>query len=309
MQWLDHLAKHRRYSDHTLQAYRRDLLKLVELADGLAIENISTQNVRTWIGKLHAQGYEPRSLARILSVWRGFFKWWAPKTAMAANPAKDVRPPKATRPLPKALSVDQTFALLDSPAIHTEDDALSRRDKAMLELFYSSGLRLSELVQLDIHFAQHDAYRSQGWIDLHAKEAHVTGKGQKVRTVPIGQHAILALERWLETRPRFLPSNAPEHDKYALFLGKQGRRIHPRVVQQRLCELAIKAGLPTRLHPHMLRHSFASHMLQSAQDLRAIQEMLGHASISTTQIYTRLDFQHLAKAYDASHPRAQRKPS
>jgi len=306
-QWLQYLATHRRYSDHTLDAYRRDLEKLAESVGPLALDAVTSEHVRHWLARMHGSGYEPRSLARMLAAWRGFFRWWAPQVKMSSNPAQDIKAPKAKRPLPKALSVDQTQALLDAPVIHAQDTALAKRDRAILELFYSSGLRLSELVQLDVHYVNEAGYVSTGWVDLDAADVHVTGKGNKSRTVPVGQTAVTAIQQWLHVRTELIRRDATPSDRYALFLGKQGKRIHPRVVQQRLSELAIQAQLPTRLHPHVLRHSFASHLLQSAQDLRAVQEMLGHASISTTQVYTRLDFQHLSKVYDAAHPRAGRK--
>ncbi|AWB34569.1 tyrosine recombinase XerC [Orrella marina] len=308
LRWLSVLARERHYSVHTLSAYRVDLGKLVEHSEGLALEVVDSGHIRHWLAKMHGSGYDPKTLARILATWRGFYRWWAPLSQMPANPAQDIRAPKAKRSLPKALSVDQTQALLDAPAIHAEETALARRDRAILEVFYSSGLRLGELVQLDLHYVQQAGYTSAGWIDLDSGDIHVTGKGNKSRTVPVGQVAIKAVECWLTCRSGLIKPDAAPKDRYALFVGKQGRRIHPRVVQERVSTLARQADLPSRLHPHVLRHSFASHMLQSAQDLRAVQEMLGHANISTTQIYTQLDFQHLSKVYDAAHPRAGRKP-
>jgi integrase/recombinase XerC len=306
-QWLDHLTTNRRYSLHTINAYRSDLAQLVELADETALDQIAERHVRQFLATLHGRGHQPRSLARMLAAWRGFFGWWAPQIKLATNPAKDVRAPKAPRSLPKALSVDQTQALLDSPALTHNDTVISKRNRAMFELFYSSGLRLSELVQLDVHYVSGHPYTSTGWLDLAQGDVHVQGKGNKSRTVPVGQQARTALSNWLEVRPSLAKSSALPQDLYALFLGERGARIHPRVIQQQLASLALAAGLPTRVHPHVLRHSFASHVLQSAQDLRAVQEMLGHASIATTQVYTKLDFQHLAAVYDAAHPRAKRK--
>jgi integrase/recombinase XerC len=226
---------------------------------------------------------------------------------MPTNPAADVRAPKIKRSLPKALSVDQTQALLDATVLTTRTDPVGLRDRAMFELFYSSGLRLSELVSLDMQYTQSKEYTSAGWIDLSEQEVHVLGKGGKRRSVPIGTQAKASLGQWLEARPALALSQASDVDATALFLGARGRRISPRVVQSQLTRLALLAGLPTHVHPHVLRHSFASHVLQSAQDLRAVQEMLGHANISTTQLYTKLDFQHLARAYDSAHPRAGRK--
>jgi integrase/recombinase XerC len=243
----------------------------------------------------------------MLAAWRGFYKWWAPQSQMAANPAADVRAPKASRGLPKALSVDQTQALLEAPALVTQTDPASLRDRAMFELFYSSGLRLSELVGLDMDYTQSKQHTSAGWINLNDREVNVLGKGGKRRSVPIGTQALECLAHWLQARPQFVRPAMSEADQAALFIGVRGARISPRVVQSQLTKLVKLAGLPTHVHPHVLRHSFASHVLQSAQDLRAVQEMLGHANISTTQLYTKLDFQHLAKAYDSAHPRAGRK--
>lgn len=306
LQWLDHLAKNRRYSPHTLAAYQRDLTQLVTLADGITLDQIAERHVRQYLATLHGRGHQPRSLARLLAAWRGFYAWWAPQAKLPANPAKDVRAPKSPRSLPKALSVDQTQALLDAPPL-ASDAIASKRDRAMFELFYSSGLRLSELVQLDVHYVASPQHTSTGWLDLTQGDVQVKGKGNKSRAVPVGQQARAALQAWLQARQAWVKPQTKPHDAHALFLGQRGARIHPRVVQQRLAALALSAGLPTRVHPHVLRHSFASHVLQSAQDLRAVQEMLGHASIATTQVYTKLDFQHLASVYDAAHPRAKRK--
>ena len=306
-QWLDHLATQRRYASHTLAAYERDLQQLTELAAGIEPSQIAERHIRQFLAKLHAQGLKPRSLARTLSAWRGFYAWWAPKAGLAVNPAQDVKPPKASRSLPKALSVDQTQALLDSSALGASREPMTLRDAAMFELFYSSGLRLSELIDLDTSYTKTDGYESSSWLDLAQQEVQVLGKGSKRRSVPVGRQAIDAIRQWLAVRDQFLRPGSENTDRFALFVGERGKRIHPRVVQQRLANLALAAGLPTRVHPHVLRHSFASHVLQSAQDLRAVQEMLGHASISTTQVYTRLDFQHLASVYDAAHPRATRK--
>lgn len=306
-QWLAHLATQRRYAKHTLSAYARDLKQLVELANGMALQEIAERHIRQFLGKLHGQGHQPRSLARMISAWRGFYAWWAPKIDLPLNPVQDVKPPKASRSLPKALSVDQTQALLDTSALAASREPLTMRDRAIFELFYSSGLRLSELVALDAGYNKTADYESTSWLDLSEQEAYVLGKGSKRRTVPVGQQAVIAIEQWLSVREQFIKPHSENTDRYALFLGERGKRIHPRVIQQRLADLALAAGLPTRVHPHVLRHSFASHVLQSAQDLRAVQEMLGHASISTTQVYTKLDFQHLASVYDAAHPRANRK--
>lgn len=305
--WLRHLQANRRYSTHTLESYRRDLQRLAELAQqaGMPLQRLSNGHIRQFVARLHAQGLGPRSIARTLAAWRGFYQWWAPAAGLPGNPAAGVRAPKAARGLPKALSVDQAQGLLDHAARPSNDPAAAR-DAAMFELFYSSGLRLSELTGLDRQYVRTSGYESRGWLNLDEAEVTVLGKGGKRRAVPVGQAALAALRRWLEMRGQLAGPSGPD-DEAALFLGARGRRIAPRVVQARLAALAQAAGLPTHVHPHVLRHSFASHVLQSAQDLRAVQEMLGHANISTTQIYTRLDFQHLAKAYDQAHPRAGRK--
>jgi integrase/recombinase XerC len=305
--WLKHLEVNRRYSSHTLSAYRRDLNQLITLAEDKPLDQIVNGNIRHFLARLHGQGHSPRSLARMLAAWRGFYTWWAPQSKMQANPAADVRAPKVSRGLPKALSVDQTQALLEAPALITPTTPSALRDRAIFELFYSSGLRLSELVGLDTQYVQTKEHTSAGWINLDDREVNVLGKGGKRRSVPIGSQALECLTRWLESRPQLARPHSNESDTAALFLGARGSRISPRIVQGQLTKLVKLAGLPTHVHPHVLRHSFASHVLQSAQDLRAVQEMLGHANISTTQLYTKLDFQHLAKAYDAAHPRSGRK--
>lgn len=308
-QWLLHLQAHRRYSPHTLAGYRQDLWHLVQRHPDSAPESYTESHIRHAIARMHSQGLKPRSLARALAAWRGFFQWWAPAAGLACNPVAGIRAPKAPQSLPKALSVEQAQVLLDRPGLPEPSSATDCRDQAMFEILYSSGLRLAELVSLDWRYSRHDQYESQSWLQLTEKEAIVKGKGNKTRSVPLGTKAIEATQRWLEIRHQLLPRHkAPDADSAALFLGVRGKRISPRVVQLQLNKLAELVGLPVHVHPHSLRHSFASHMLQSAQDLRAVQELLGHANISTTQIYTRLDFQHLAQAYDQAHPRANRKP-
>ncbi len=305
--WLAHLAAHRRYSPHTLDGYGRDLAKLVELAPDTALDQISPAQCRLFMATWHEKGLGSRSLARMLAAWRGFYQWYAPGAGMPGNPVAGLRAPKAPRGLPKAMSVEQTQALLDRPQATVSQDPVALRDQAMLELFYSSGLRLSELVSLDVVFVREPAHTSQGWLNLPDNEVVVLGKGSKRRTVPVGRQARAALQAWIDVRSRLLNARSDAGDVAALFLGARGARISPRVVQLQLGRIAQQAGLPTHLHPHVLRHSFASHMLQSAQDLRAVQELLGHANITTTQVYTRLDFQHLAQVYDRAHPRANRK--
>lgn len=246
--------------------------------------------MRRLVAQLHARGLAPRSLASLLSAWRGLYRWLARHRGFRANPVEGVRAPKPARRLPKALSVEQMQRLLEAGP---DDAPAAARDRAMFELMYSSGLRLAELVALDL---------GDGRLDLKQGEVTVTGKGRKTRTVPVGARARHALQAWIGVRAQLA---APEEK--ALFVGARGRRIAPGIVERQLRALAARQGVPGRLHPHMLRHSFATHVLQSSQDLRAVQEMLGHASISTTQVYTHLDYQALARVYDAAHPRAKKK--
>lgn len=305
--WLKHLETNRRYSRHTLQAYEHDLTQLITLNPDTGLESIHEDHVRRTITRLRSQGLQPRSLARTLAAWRGFYQWWAPQAGLSANPAKSIRAPKAARHLPKALSVEQTQALLDRAGLPPPESNIEQRDQAMFEILYSSGLRLAELVSLDWRYHHCENYTSSSWVDLPGTQAIVAGKGGKIRQVPLGRHAVRAVQHWLKVRHTLLPNEPNADTEAALFLGARGKRISPRVVQLQLNKLVHRLGLPVNVHPHSLRHSFASHMLQSAQDLRAVQELLGHANISTTQIYTRLDFQHLAKVYDQAHPRATRK--
>ena len=307
-QWLDYMQQQRRCSEHTLAAYRRDLKALLALYPEHNLQALSHDLLRRAVARLHASGYSPRSIARIVAAWRSFYQWLSERVELKSNPAAHLKTPKVPRPLPKAMTVDQTTAFLDrSQQLSNATEAKDVCDVAMFELLYSSGLRLSELVQLDCHYVKTASYESLGWIDLTEKEIKVVGKGNKTRIVPLGEKAAEAIRHWLTMREASLAPQANESDRAALFLGARGRRISPRAVQLRLKAMALKTGADSAIHPHMMRHSFASHLLQSAQDLRAVQELLGHSNISTTQIYTRLDYQHLAKAYDAAHPRAQRK--
>lgn len=309
--WLDELRTVRRYSPHTVAAYRQDLQHLLDALPDTTLALATDHDLRRVLANRHRAGAHPRSLGRMLSSWRGFFLWWSRHIPLTVNPADGIRPPKAPRGLPKALSVEQAGALLDRPAGASDgsstaaqdpqSSAIAARDRAMFELLYSSGLRLSELTGLDERYRRQAHYASAGWLARDTGEVLVRGKGGRQRSIPVGRQALAALDAWLEARPVLAASEEP-----ALFVGARGARISPRVVQRQLTHWAQQAGAPTHVHPHVLRHSFASHLLQSAQDLRAVQEMLGHASISTTQIYTRLDFQHLAAAYDRAHPRALR---
>ncbi|MBH3439536.1 MULTISPECIES: tyrosine recombinase XerC [Pseudomonas] len=286
--YCQHLRSERQVSVHTLDGYRRDLLKLLafcreeQLTDW---NNLDARRLRALIVQLHRKGQSSRSLSRLLSAIRGFYQYLIREGICQHDPANGVSAPKGQKQLPKNLDVDRTTQLLDGAV---EDDFIALRDQAMLELFYSSGLRLSELVGLDI-------------VDLDLKDGliSVRGKGNKRRIVPVGSKAREAMERWL-------PQRALAAQDDAVFIGQSGRRLTPRAIQLRVREAGVRE-LGQHLHPHMLRHSFASHMLETSRDLRAVQELLGHADIATTQIYTHLDFQHLAQVYDDAHPRAKRK--
>jgi integrase/recombinase XerC len=287
-QFLAELAHQRRASPHTLTAYRHDLNVLQASTDNRPLATLQAHELRRTAMRLHGQGLAPRSIARTLSAWRAFYRWLAQHGQLASDPCVGLRAPKRPRLLPKALGIEQAAALLDQ----TPDDPLGLRDQAMFELFYSSGLRLAELVALNI----------DAGLDLAAGEVIVTGKRNKTRLVPVGHQAVSALNAWLAQRATLAARDEP-----ALFVSRRGARLTPRAIELRLAQRARQSGLGQHVHPHMLRHSCASHVLQSSGDLRAVQEMLGHASIATTQIYTHLDFQHLAKIYDAAHPRAKKK--
>jgi integrase/recombinase XerC len=273
--YLHALQHQRRLSPATLRNYAHALHQLMVFLDGKELESLEPAQVRRSIATLHAKGLSPRTLALTLSAWRGFYRWLARHRDFGANPVLGIRAPKAARPLPKALSVESAQQLLSADE---EASPASMRDAAMFELLYSSGLRLGELIALDV---------GDGRLDLRQGEVTVTGKGSKTRTVPVGAKAREALAAWLGAR------QAAPGEK-ALFTGARGRRISAGTVGARLRQWARRRGLRERVHPHMLRHSFATHVLQSSQDLRAVQEMLGHASISTTQVYTHLDYQALA---------------
>jgi integrase/recombinase XerC len=287
--YLEHLRSERQVSAHTLDGYRRDLLKVLALCEKHAVASwdaLDTRTLRAMVARLHGLGQSSRSLARLLSAVRGFYQYLGREGLCRHDPAGGLSAPKGERRLPRALDADRTAQLLDGGV---EDDFIARRDQAMLELFYSSGLRLSELVGLDLD-----------GLDLPAGLVRVRGKGNKARELPVGRKAREAMEAWLPLRAMTSPQDG------AVFVGRQGKRLTPRAIQLRVRQAGVRE-LGQHLHPHMLRHSFASHMLESSQDLRAVQELLGHADIATTQIYTHLDFQHLAKVYDGAHPRAKRK--
>ncbi|MDR7305965.1 tyrosine recombinase XerC [Rhodoferax saidenbachensis] len=305
--YLEYVRVEKRLAARTVELYALDLGKLSANAAKLSVALVEVKNnhIRRWVAQMHSGGRSGRGIALILSGWRGFYTWLGRQGLVSSNPVQDVRSPKAPKPLPKALAVDDAVQFAD---FESDDNAwLEARDAAMVELLYGSGLRVGELVGLDV-VAGKDA---KGWVDLQAAEAHVLGKGSKRRTVPVGKTALEALTRWLELRGPLgtatgAPTAATQADAAAaLFTGRNGTRLTAQSVWQRLKRRSQLAGLNTPVHPHMLRHSFASHVLQSSGDLRAVQELLGHANITTTQVYTRLDFQHLAKAYDAAHPRAR----
>jgi integrase/recombinase XerC len=283
-----YLAAERGLSANTRASYRRDLDALAKLAGDAPLAEIQSHQVRRFVAQQHARGLSGKSLARMLSAWRGFYGWLTRRHGLAANPCAGMRAPKSAKALPKSLSPDVAKQLLDAEP----ETFILLRDRAMFELLYSSGLRLAELVSLDTNAGR----------DIANGEIEVTGKGAKTRIAPVGSHAAAAIAAWLKVR-----ANLARPDESAMFVNQRGTRLSPRAVQARLQQWALRQGVAGGVHPHMLRHSFASHVLQSSSDLRAVQEMLGHASISTTQVYTHLDFQHLAKVYDAAHPRARKK--
>jgi integrase/recombinase XerC len=284
------LRDERQLSPHTLNSYRRDLQQLVGFCDAQQLSDwsqLDSQHIRQYVAQRHRSGLSAKSLQRELSAFRSFFDFLIRQHSLSYNPAREVQAPRVKRKLPQTLDVDKTAALLEVNG----KDPLSIRDRAILELFYSSGLRLAELVQLDLP-----------QLDLANRQVELRGKGNKTRIVPIGKQAADALQTWLSVRKDF-----PAADPQAVFLSQRGNRISARNVQKRLREWARRQGVDVHVHPHMLRHSFASHILESSGDLRAVQELLGHSDIATTQIYTHLDFQHLAKIYDQAHPRARKK--
>jgi integrase/recombinase XerC len=309
---LGHLRVARRVAPRTLAVYRHALGALADLAlaQPVALEHVQTHQVRRWVATLHQRGLAPRSLALTLSAWRGFYRWLAREGAVAANPVDGVRAPKAPAPLPKALGIDQAMALADGGGHPTQApqgtsakseplaQAVAVRDQAVIELLYGCGLRVAELTALDAQ----PGPQAAGWVDEADATVHVLGKGGKRRSLPLGAAALQAVRAWRAQRALMA-----KPQETALFVGARGARLGGSQVRLALAQRARAAGLPTHVHPHMLRHSFASHLLQSSGDLRAVQELLGHAHIRTTQIYTKLDFQHLAQVYDAAHPRAKRR--
>jgi integrase/recombinase XerC len=327
---LQHLEVQRRLAPRTLTLYTDALRRLQQFASGsgLGLTDVLSHHVRHWAAQLHGGGafapatrltarigehasapgaaarrvpLAPRSIALVLSAWRGFYRWLGRDGLVASNPVDGVRAPKAGRPLPKALSVDQAMALAEhgsDAAAGGERALLAARDQCVVELLYGCGLRVAELTGLDVHAGRGAA----GWIDAPDASVHVLGKGGKRRSVPIGGAALKAVAAWIAVRGQWA-----RPDEAALLVGRRGSRLTASQVRSRLKVNALHANLPTHVHPHMLRHSFASHLLQSSGDLRAVQELLGHANITTTQVYTKLDFGHLSKVYDAAHPRARKR--
>ena len=297
MRYLEHVRVEKRLAMRTVELYAADLQKLQGHAQmaNMDLQSINNTHIRRWVAQMHSTGRSPRGIALILSGWRGFFTWLGRAGLVACNPVQGVRAPKVPKPLPKALGVEEAVQLASFVA-EDDDPVREARDHCITELLYGCGLRIGELVGLD----RQASAKALGWIDIAAAEAHVLGKGNKKRSVPVGSKALAALAHWISLRPQWTGQDA------ALFINDRGGRLTPQHIRVRLKQRSLKAGLATPVYPHMLRHSFASHVLQSSSDLRAVQELLGHANITTTQVYTRLDFQHLAKAYDAAHPRATR---
>ena len=290
--FLAALGSQRRMSALTITAYRRDLEALQQLYGPLAIDALDASQLRRAVSRMHAGGLSGRSLARRISAWRGFYRWLGERGLISADPSGGLKPPKSPKRLPKALSPGGAAKLLGGGDGGHGDPRLTLRDAAMFELLYSSGLRLAELARLGVADVE----------EIAAGELRVIGKRAKPRIVPVGSQARLAVAAWTQVRSELAAPDEP-----ALFVGTRGRRLSPRSIERRLGRLGRLQGLEQHVHPHMLRHSFASHLLQSSGDLRAVQDMLGHASIASTQVYTHLDFQHLAKVYDAAHPRAKKK--
>lgn len=299
--YLAHVRVEKRLAARTQDLYALHLQDLLQRCTGagLALTEVRDAHLRQWLAQWRAQGRSSRGMALVLSCWRGFYTWLGRQGAVPFNPVQGVRPPKAPQPLPKALAVEEALRLVEAPEPpEGGESALAARDRCMAELLYGCGLRVAELVGLDLVASP----AAQGWIDVAEAELRVLGKGSKWRSVPIGGPALEALRHWLAWRPAF----AGADETGPLFVGRRGERLSTQSVRLRLRRLSQQAGLSTPVHPHMLRHSFASHLLQSSHDLRAVQELLGHAHISTTQVYTRLDFQHLAQVYEAAHPRARK---
>ncbi len=307
--YLEHVRVEKRLAQRTVELYSLDLYKLAANAHEahVALRDVNNTHMRRWVAQMHSGGRSARGIALILSGWRGFYTWLGREGLVTSNPVLGVRSPKAPKPLPKALSVDEAVQLAQY-ALHEDkhNAVIEARDHCITELLYGCGLRIGELVGLDVRAST----QARCWIDAQAGEAHVTGKGDKKRSVPVGGKALEALDKWLQARASWVTlsttTTTTATESVALFINARGGRLTPQHIRVRLRQRSLQAGLATPVHPHMLRHSFASHLLQSSGDLRAVQELLGHANISTTQVYTKLDFQHLAAVYDAAHPRAGR---
>jgi integrase/recombinase XerC len=309
--YLQHLAVERRLAQRTLALYTDALRRLHQSAEaeGVPLREAAPHHLRGWAARLRGSGLAPRSIALVLSAWRGLYRHWGRLGWVDANPVAGLRAPKVGKPLPKALSVEQAVQLADHAQSRAEaadetvaDPRLALRDHAIVEMLYGSGLRVAEILGLDVQPPPAAGSSGRGWVDLDDASAHVLGKGSKRRSVPVGAAALAALRAWIAVRPQLALADEP-----GLFVSRRGTRLSAGQLRLRLKTQSRQSGLATPVHPHMLRHSFASHLLQSSGDLRAVQELLGHASISTTQVYTRLDHQHLAKVYDAAHPRARRR--
>lgn len=306
-EWLQRYRIHVRVEKRL--AERTQVLYGIHLADlqarcaaaSLAWADVRESHVRQWMAQMRSAGKHPRGIALVLSCWRSFYTWLGRQGQITQHPVQGVKAPRSTKPLPKALGVEDAVRLSACVPQASPDatNPLLVQDHCMAELLYGCGLRIAELLALDAQVSP----LAQGWVDDEAGEVHVLGKGSKWRTVPLGQAAGQALAQWRQVRAEACPTVTVP----ALFLGARGQRLTPQVARQRLAALSQRAGVPMRVHPHMLRHSFASHLLQSSGDLRAVQELLGHASIGTTQVYTRLDFQHLARVYEEAHPRSRRR--
>ena len=298
-EFLQHARVQQRLSPRTLRIYTDGLARLQAMLASSAIDarSLSIAQARRLAAVLHREGLGPKSIALLLSVWRSAYRWLGMQGRVALNPFDGLRAPKAAKPLPKALGVDDAVQLAAYAPEAPADPVLEARDRAMVELLYGAGLRAAELVGLDVQASG----QAEGWVDLQANEVHVLGKGGKRRSTPLGKAAAETLRAWLDVR-----SQRAAAGEAALFVGARGHRISGSSLRSLLSARAVAAGSPAHVHPHMLRHSFASHLLQSSGDLRAVQELLGHAHITTTQVYTQLDHQHLARIYDAAHPRAKK---
>ncbi|MEY2684499.1 MAG: hypothetical protein RJA09_1643 [Pseudomonadota bacterium] len=296
--YLRFIRVEKRLAARSVEVYSAALVRLCGLCarDGLTLVQVQPAHVRRWVAQLYASGHNGRGIALVLSGWRGLYTWLGRQGWVVHNPVQGIKAPRVGKPLPKALGVEEAIRLVEA-APEQGTPALLARDRCVVELLYGCGLRLGELVGLDVVASD----RSAGWVDVESGDVHVRGKGSKWRSVPVGAPALAALADWVGHRQAWAGASP------ALFIGARGERLSPQQLRARLRQRSLQAGLAAPVHPHMLRHSFASHVLQSSSDLRAVQDLLGHANIGTTQVYTRLDFQHLAKAYEAAHPRAKKR--